>query len=334
MIVSRLTALAAGSLACAFAAEALAAPPAATPPGDTETATATKTAPGTAAPAADPVVASVDGKPIHLSDVRTAAGSLPDEMRSVPPQMLFPMLVNQLVDQQALADQARQKGLQNDPKVQAAMHHAEETVLQNALLQQEVSPDITDAKLHEAYQAKYASQSGQEEVHARHILVPTEKQAKEVIAQLDHGADFATLAKKVSTDKASASDSGGDLGWFKKGDMLPAFSAAAFSMKPNQVSQTPVHTQYGWHVIQVLGTRVAPPPSYDSVKDQLRQGLVQNGVKAAVQKALATVTVVRYNPDGTPAKMPATAPAAATAGATALPAPPPPGPGTTPPASE
>ena len=341
MSVSRLTAaLAAGSLlGCALAAPGFAQP---SPHPATAGTTPAPGAGGTTTPAnANPTVASVNGQAIRLSDVRSAAGSLPDEMRSVPPQMLFPMLVNQLIDQQALVDEARGQGLQNDPKIQQAMAHAADTVLQNALLTREVSPGITDAKLHAAYDAQYGSKKGAEEVHARHILVATEAQADSVIKQLKAGADFATLAKKLSTDKATAAQNGGDLGWFKKGDMLPAFSAAAFSMKPGQFSTSPVHTQYGWHVIQVLGTRVAPPPSFDSVKDQLRQTLIQQGVRQAVQQALKGVTVVRFNPDGTPAKTPPPGtPGAGGAmqgppgGATALPAPPPPGPGTTPPSSE
>ncbi len=347
MPVSRLTAaFAAGSvLGCAFASPALAqtaagpnaaAPNAGTPNAGTPNAGGPGggATPGTPPANANPVVASVNGKPIRLSDVRLAAGSLPEDMRSVPPQMLFPLLVNQLIDQEALADQARAEGLQNDPKVQEAMARAADTVLQNALLTREVSPAITDAKLHAAYDAQYADKKGDEEVHARHILVKTEAAANDVIRQLKHGADFATLAKKVSTDKSTAADSGGDLGWFKKGDMVPAFSAAAFSMKPGQFTTTPVHTPYGWHVIQVLGTRTAPPPSFDSVKDQLRQSLIQQGVRNAVKSALVGVKVVRYNPDGTPAKAPPPAPPSASGGATTLPAPAPPGPGTTPPTSE
>ena len=349
MSVSRLTAaLAAGSIiGCALASPGFAqtssapgAGPGASPGGakGATGSTAGTPAPGAGASAApanpNPTVASINGTPIRLSDVRLAAGSLPDEMRSVPPQMLFPMLVNQLIDQQALVDEARGQGLQNDPKIQQAMTHAADTVLQNALLTREVSPGITDAKLHAAYDAQYANKKGDEEVHARHILVATEAQAKDVIKQLKAGADFPTLAKKLSTDKATAAQNGGDLGWFKKGDMLPAFSAAAFSMKPGQFSTTPIHTQYGWHVIQVLGTRVAPPPSFDSVKDQLRQSLIQQGVRQAVQRALKGVTVVRYNPDGTPAKSPPPGVPAGAGPTTALPAPTPPGPGTTPPSSE
>ena len=93
-----------------------------------------------------------------------------------------------------------------------------------------------------------------EEVHARHILVKTEAEAKSIIDQLNKGADFAALAKKYSTDPAAAS--GGDLGYFSRDDMVPAFSAAAFALKPGQYTKTPVKTQFGWHVIKVVDRRV------------------------------------------------------------------------------
>ncbi len=223
---------------------------------------------------------------------------LPEEMRNLPPQMLIPMLIKQLIAQRALIDEAKAEGLQNDPRVSHLMQAAADTALTNALLSRDVTPQISDEKLHAAYQAQYANKPGQEEVHARHILLANEAQADDVIKQLHGGADFPTLAKKLSTDKETAAQNGGDLGWFKKGDMLPEFSDQAFSMKKGEISAKPVHTRYGWHVIQVLDTRVSPPPSYDSVKDQIRQGLLQAAVRQAVQQAMTKVKVVQYNPNG------------------------------------
>ena len=328
------SALSAAALLCAPIDSALAAPPSGT--GMAKSAPEPASGPASsAAPARspDPLIATVNGQPIHLSDVRTGAAQLPEEMRNLPPQMLFPMVVNQLIDQRALVAQARMEGLPKDPKVQEAMRAAADTALQNALLSEEVGPQITDAKLHAAYQAQYANKKGEEEVHARHILVATEAQADDIIKQLHNGADFATLAKKMSTDKETAQANGGDLGWFKKGDMLPEFSNAAFSMKKGEITPKPVHTRYGWHVIQVLDTRVAPPVSYDSVKDTIRQQLLQQAVRQAVQQAVTKVTVVRYNPDGSVQK-PAPAGPKVPGPTSALPAPAAAGPGTTTPHSD
>ncbi|WP_419729806.1 peptidylprolyl isomerase [Lichenicola sp.] len=280
---------------------------------------AATTAPAAGAPVAvdpktaNPVVASVNGDPIRLDRVRAAAQALPDDMRGMPPQMLFPMIVNQLVDQKALLIEAQKEGLQKDPDVQKTMQGAADQALQNVYLSRAVGPQINDDAIQAAYAKQYAGKPGEKEVHARHILVADEKTANDIIKQLKHGADFATLAKQDSTDKGSAATGGGDLGWFKQGDMLPEFSAAAFAMNKGQISDKPIHTRYGWHVIQVLDTRTSTPPAFATVHDQIRQKLIQQDVRVVVDKAVAQVKVVRYNPDGTPVSDKVPPPAAASA---------------------
>jgi len=262
---------------------------------------ATAPAPAAApAPNPDMVIATVNGEKITLGDVQQAAGNLPPQARQLQPSMLIPLLVNQLVDQKAIQIAAGKEGLTNKPEVKEAMQNAANSALQNAYLETKVGPQITDAALHDYYQTHYANQKPEQEVHARHILVETEAQAKDIIAQLNKGADFAKLAGQLSKDKGSAGANGGDLGWFKKGDMLPAFSEAAFSMKPNTISQTPVHTQYGYHVIQVLGSRTAPIPSFDQIHDQVRQELIREKVRQIVQQAESQVKVVHFDAQGKP----------------------------------
>ena len=265
-------------------------------------------------------VASVNGDPIRLDRVRAAAQSLPDNVRGMPPQMLFPMIVNQLVDQKALLLEAQKEGLAKDPDAQKAMQNAADQALQNVYLTRIVGPQITDDAIKAEYAKTYAGKPGEKEVHARHILVPDEKTAGDIIKKLKGGADFAALAKQYSTDKGTAASSGGDLGWFKQGDMLPDFSAAAFAMSKGQISDHPVHTRYGYHVIQVLDTRISTPPAFNTVAVQIRQKLIQGAVRAAVDKAVAQVKVVRFNPDGTPVSDKAP-PAAGAAAAGAPPVP-------------
>ncbi len=250
-------------------------------------------------PAGDPVVARIGDQTIHASDVTAAMQTLPAQLKGLPQPVLFPMVLGRLVDEAALVAEARKQGLQNDPKVAEAMKAASDRALQSALLQKEVGPDITDAAVKAQYDKEYAGKQGPKEVHARHILVPTEAEAKSIIAKLKAGADFATLAKQESKDTGSQA-SGGDLGWFKQGDMVPAFSAAAFGLKPGEVSPTPVHTEFGWHVIQVLGDRRAPPPTLDSVKQQIVHSLISKGIARAITKAKADVKIETFNENGTP----------------------------------
>jgi peptidyl-prolyl cis-trans isomerase C len=251
----------------------------------------------TAAPAADPVVAKVDGQPIHLSDLKEAAQDLPDNMRRMPAQTLYPMLLDQLIDGRALLAEARRTKLDQDPAVQRQVAAAEDRALQTAMLSKEVGPSITDEAVRARYDKDIANQSGQDEVRARHILVENEAEAKKIIAQLKAGADFATLAKQYSKDPGGAQQ-GGDLGFFKQDEMVPEFATAAFALEPGQISPEPVHSQFGWHVIQVVERRHAPPPSYEQARDELRQKMIQEGVQKAVAKARAAASVERFNLDG------------------------------------
>jgi peptidyl-prolyl cis-trans isomerase C len=284
-----------------------AAPAAATAPATPPAATPSKPA--------DPVVAKVGGQDIHLSDVSEAAQTLPDEVRSMPPQVLFPMLLDQMIDREALVIQAKKEGLEKDPQVQHAIDRATDQVLQNAMLSREITPTVTDAALKAKYDAEIANKPGEEEVHAQHILVPTEDAAKKIIEQLKKGADFATLAKSESKDPGA--QNGGDLGFFKKTDMVPEFATAAFALKPGEFTQTPVKTQFGYHVIKLIERRAAPPQTFDEAKEQLRQELIQAGVRASLAKAKVGLVVEKFNMDGTPmVAAPAAAPAAPASPAT------------------
>jgi peptidyl-prolyl cis-trans isomerase C len=272
------------------------------PAPSTSAAKPTPATPATAAPA-DPVIATVDGTPIHLSDLSEMTRNLPQQLQGMSPDQLYPILLDQLVDQKAMAIAAKKEGLLNDPAVQKRIAIGTEQVLQAALITKTVGPEISEAAINAAYQKDYANQPGVEEIHARHILVKTEAQAQDIIKQLDNGADFAKLAQKYSTDPGSVN--GGDLGWFKKTDMVPEFANAAFAMKDGQITQTPVHSQFGWHVIQVLGHRVDPAPTLAQVHDKIRNQLIQQGIHNLLTSVRSQVTIKEYAPDGSPLNLPA-----------------------------
>jgi peptidyl-prolyl cis-trans isomerase C len=287
-LLSLTTALTAVAISCA----AIAAPPA-------------KTVTAKAAPAkgANTIVATVDGQPIRMSDVAAAAQGLPQQVQQqMPPDKLFPALVKQLVSGKAVQILARKQGLDKDPEIARQMQAAADQVLQSAALRRAVLPKVDEEAIKAAYDKEYAGKPGEPEVHARHILVDSEAKAKDIIAQLDKGGKFDELAKKNGDPKDPATQQGGDLGFFKKGDMLKEFSDVAFTLKPNEYTKTPVHTRYGWHVIQVLETRTSQPPTYDQVHDDIRQKLLQADAKAYIASAEAQVKVQEFNGDGTPVK--------------------------------
>ena len=278
-------------------------PPAAAPAAAASAPAATPAtpAPVAAAPAAapDPVVARVGTDEIHASDLSEAAQTLPEELRGMPAPVLFPMLLDQLVDRRAIVIAARRDGLERDPAVRRQVARATDTALQNALLTREIAPGLTDEAIKARYDRDVAGKAGEQEAHARHILVADEDTAKGIIVELKGGADFAELAKKNSTDPAGSTN-GGDLGFFKRGDMLPEFAEAAFGLQPGQVTEAPVKTRFGWHVIKLEEVRTAPPPALDQVRDELRQQLIQEGVSRVLAAAKQGIPVQKFNLDGTP----------------------------------
>jgi peptidyl-prolyl cis-trans isomerase C len=244
------------------------------------------------------VVATVDGHPIHLSDLDAAVQELPPQARSMPPQQLYPILVDQLIDREALVLEARKQNLQKDPAVQTAMARADDQVLQNALLRRDIAPQLTDANLRAVYDKEIGSKPGEEEVQASHILVSSQAQAQDIINQLNKGADFATLAKKDSIDPGASI--GGELGWFSQDQMVPAFANAAFALKPGEYTKTPVQSQFGWHVILCEGKRTAPAPALADVQQTIRQNLADAAIKATLAAARSKVKIEIYNTNGTP----------------------------------
>ncbi|MBE9605557.1 peptidylprolyl isomerase [Acetobacteraceae bacterium H6797] len=266
-----------------------------TPPPAAAPAPAAGLAPG----APNPVVAKVDGDEIRLSDLVEAADTLPDQLRSTPPQVLLPMILDQLIAQKALVAQARRQGLDKDEEVRRRIQRAEEQELQQAMVQREVLPMVTEDAVKARYDRDIANRPPEEEVHARHILVASEAEAKQVLAEVRRpGANFADIAKRRSADPGASN--GGDLGFFKKGDMVPEFANAAFALKPGEISAAPVQSPFGWHIIKVEERRTAPPPRYEEVRDQLRSAMLEEAVGQVVERAKATAQVQRFNLDGSP----------------------------------
>jgi peptidyl-prolyl cis-trans isomerase C len=222
------------------------------------------------APRADdadnPVVARANGVDIHESDLTFAAEEIGGNMPQMAPDQKRDYLITYLSDVIVLSQAAEQKKLGDKPDVQRRLAFDRNRVLMEALLQDAGRAAVTDEAMHKVYDDATKQMQPEQEVHARHILVASEDEAKAIEDQLKKGADFATLAKEKSKDPGAAD--GGDLGYFTKDQMVPEFSEAAFKLDKGQISD-PVHTQFGWHIIKVEDKRVKPTPTYDQVKTQL-----------------------------------------------------------------
>lgn len=259
-------------------------------------------APGGAAPTPLPpgntVAARVDGVELHFSDVQAALQSLPPDAQKLPLDQIYPMLLHRLVDGALITEAGRKEHLDQDPDLQNRLKRYEDRLVQEAYLNRAIKDAETEDRLKARYQAFLKEKAGQEEVHARHILVKTEAEAKSVIAELDKGADFAALAKKYSTDRSAGS--GGDLGYFGREDMVKEFADAAFSLPAGKYTATPVRTQFGWHVIKVEDRRVSTPPSFDEARHELSNLVARDAVDAKLKELRSAAKVETYGLDGKP----------------------------------
>jgi peptidyl-prolyl cis-trans isomerase C len=250
------------------------------------------------APGDNPVVATVDGAPVHRAEVEAAARALPDQMRQMPMQMLYGVLLDRVIDFRLLANEAERQKVGDDPAVGPALAEARAAVLREFLIQRTIEEGLTEEKLRARYEAKKAEEGFvREEVHARHILVPTEDEAKAVIEELQGGADFSEVAQARSTGPSGPA--GGDLGFISREQVVPEFAEAAFALNAGETSQEPVQTQFGWHVIDVLERRNVEP-TYDETAPQLRQELAREIVTALVEDLRGDAEIERFNMDGSP----------------------------------
>jgi peptidyl-prolyl cis-trans isomerase C len=252
-----------------------------------------------AAPAEDPVVAIVDGAEVRRSEVEAMAQALPEQYRQVPLPQIYGMLLDRTIDFRLLSNAAEEQDLAEDPDVQTALEQARAGILRDAFVRQKIEEGTTAEKLRARYdELKDDEGFSQEEVHARHILVGSEDEAKEVIAALAGGADFATLAGERSVDPSGRSN-GGDLGFFRRDQMVPEFAEAAFALEPGQRTQEPVQTQFGWHIIEVVERRTGTP-SFEETQPRLRQELAREIVLALVADLRGEAEIQRFNLDGSP----------------------------------
>lgn len=241
------------------------------------------------------MIAKVDGAEVRQSDALLVRGRLPQQYQQLPAEMLMPMLTNIVIDTKLLANAARKQGLADDAEVKDQMRRLEELVLEQAVLTRYIEARLTDEALQKRYEEFVAESAKNEEIRARHILLEHESEAKEVITELKGGADFAELAKTRSTGPSAPA--GGDLGFFGRGEMVPEFSDAAFALETGTISETPVKTQFGWHVIKVEERRSAAPPPLEAVADSLRGDLAQRIRAAYIEELRNAATIERFEPE-------------------------------------
>ena len=227
----------------------------------------------------DPVVARVGGEDILQSEVLALAQNLPPQQQAQI-ALIFPALIEQVIDLKLVGQAGRNAGLAEDAEVRERVMRAEDQIISQVYVLREIEAQVTEEKIRAEYDKFVSENPPQKEVRARHILVEEEEQAKNLIIELDGGADFAALAGEHSTGPSGAQ--GGDLGFFGEGQMVPEFSDAAFAMDAGQHSKEPVKTQFGWHIIKVEETRLGEQPSFEDMQEDLRSELSRGAYQTIV----------------------------------------------------
>jgi len=229
-----------------------------------------------------PIVAQINNEPISLEIMIHAKNDLPQEIQSQPFINYYEGLLERVIDIKLLAQEGKKLEIQNDPSVKAAIDFVTEKVLMQAFLSKFVQENITDESLKKLYENFISDETSREEIKASHILLETKDDALEVISLLNQGESFEKLAKSKSTGPSGPS--GGDLGWFKRGQMVPPFEKAAFLLNDQEITKEPVQTQFGWHIIKVFEKRIPDAPSFDSMKTTLIQDIERKVIAKKVQE--------------------------------------------------
>jgi peptidyl-prolyl cis-trans isomerase C len=227
--------------------------------------------PPDAAPGPGTIVATVGGEPITEADLAFAAEDIGQDLNQIPADQIRAVLLAQMIDLKLMSQAAEKQGLTNDELFKLRLSYLTDRALRRAYSKVAISDAITPEAIKAEYDKEVAAIPDEDEVHARHILVSTEDDAKAIKAQLDGGADFIELAKAKSIEP-NAAQSGGDLGYFKRAVMVKPFGDAAFAMKVGEISN-PVQTQFGWHIIKVEDRRPAAKPTLEEMTQKIGQQL-------------------------------------------------------------
>ena len=248
---------------------------------------------------ADPkVLAKIDGAPITEDDLNDALADigpgLPEKMEG-PERQKY--VLDYLIDLKLVAKQALADKLDGGADFARRLAYYHDRLAMESLLSSVAKSAMTEEAERKAYDEAAKAQPPEPEVHARHILLPTEEEAKAALARIKAGEDFAKVATELSKDPAG---DGGDLGWFTKDRMVPEFADAAFKLEPGQVSE-PVKSQFGWHIIKVEGKRMKTFPPFEQVKDQAARFVAQKAQTGLIASLRDKAKIERFDEAAKPA---------------------------------
>ncbi len=227
------------------------------------------------------IAVKVNGHAITAAEVALAADDILPQIGDVPPKLRYAFIVEYLVERHLMAQEAVRLKLIDSDEYKKRIRFYQAKALRDALYATKIIPTITDEDVKKIYDEQAAKVKPVKRARARHILVGTESEAKEIVAQLDKGANFQELAKKYSTD--GSKEYGGELGYFTAEEMVPEFSKAVFALDKGAISK-PVKTDYGWHVIKLIDVKEGGPQPLEKVKGPIKLALLRQAVQEKINE--------------------------------------------------
>ncbi len=243
------------------------------------------------------LVGIVEGRNIRVEDIADAIAALPDAMRELPFETLYPMMLEMLVNRAVLVQEAARLEIDNEPATRRRMMRAAHQAMEKELLERLIASKLTEAAIRARYEQRYGGRAGIAELRVRIITLRGFDEAAAVIATLDKGADFASMARQTSIDPSARS--GGDLGYVRRERLHPSQAEVVFSLDPGTHAPRPVRDRLGWSVVRVDDRRLSPVPPYEQARPALRQEMTREIIDAEITVLRASTRIRLFNLDGT-----------------------------------
>lgn len=232
--------------------------------------------------ASSDVLARMEGKDITRGNVESFIKDMPPQIKALPPAILEPMALDQLINDQLILNAAKAEDIQNSKEFKKREAELKDQLIREVYIKDRIDSKVTESAMKEEYSKLRRENPEDTEYEARHMLVDSKENAEDLIKQVNDGADFAKLAGK--NNKGPEKEKGGELGYITAREVVPEFGDALKKMKVGEVMQQPVKTQFGWHVIQLENKRKREMPKYEAVKEQLRQQVMQKYAREEIEK--------------------------------------------------
>jgi peptidyl-prolyl cis-trans isomerase C len=238
------------------------------------------------------IVAQINGSNLYLSDINNARKMLNSQAQKYPLKIVYDFLLDDLINSRLIIEAARKMGIDKEEEIKRQINNSQKNILYRAFMDRAINREVSKDQLKLKYNEYIKSNSGIEEIRARHILVQTREQALEAIELLIKGAGFSDLAKKISTGPTKIV--GGDLGYFDRGSMVSPFSKAAFLVKIGEFTSSPIKTQFGWHIIKVEDKRVRKTKAFENIKAKIIKEIIIQREEAFLAKLRKSAEIQKY----------------------------------------